>query len=364
MSDTFEQAREFFQHGIAHYEAGRFREAERDFAASLALLPGRVSTLTNLGAARLRLGRFQDAADLLEEALAQEPDNVEALGHRAEALAELEQHAAAMACIDRAVTLGPALAAAWSLRAKLLQTLGRFDEARSSFEKAIALGADDELNRYSLAALSGKAVPETAPRPYVEALFDGYADGFEEHLVRVLKYRAPEVLVAGLARSGRKFSCALDLGCGTGLCGVAVRPHVAALHGVDLSANMVERSAARRVYDDVVQADLVEYLATTHRRYDLVLAADVFIYVGALESAFAGVARVLEPGGVFCFSVECADPGTEYALRPSLRYAHAPGYIRKLAAQYGFEIGPTRDHPIRDDQGTPIPGWFAWLVKR
>jgi predicted TPR repeat methyltransferase len=364
MSGNFEQAREFFEHGIAHYEAGRFREAERDFAASLALLPGRASTLTNLGAARLRLGRFQDAADLLDEALAQQPDNVEALAHRAEALAELEQHAPALACVDRALALNPALAAGWSLRAKLLQTLGRFDEARASFEKAIANGADDELNRYSLAAVTGQATPATAPRQYVEALFDGYADGFEEHLVQVLKYRAPDILVAELVRSGRRFARALDLGCGTGLCGVAARPIAAKLDGVDLSSNMVQRAAARQVYDEVFQADLVEYLTGTPRRYDLVLAADVFIYVGALEAVFEGVARVLEPGGVFCFSVECAQPRQDYALRPSLRFSHSPGYIRKLAAQYGFEIGPTSEHPIRDDQRTPIPGWFAWLFKQ
>ena len=93
MSSNFEQARQFFVQGLAHYQAGRFAEAERDFAASLALLPGRPSTLTNLGAARLKLGKFQEAADLLEEALAQEPDNAEALGHRATALAELGRQA-------------------------------------------------------------------------------------------------------------------------------------------------------------------------------------------------------------------------------------------------------------------------------
>ena len=97
----------------------------------------------------------------------------------------------------------------------------------------------------------------------MESLFDGYADGFEEHLVEVLNYRAPTILVDGLRRMQRQFGCALDLGCGTGLCGVLLKPLSKTLHGVDLSRNMVERAAARGVYDAVAQADVAQYLADT-----------------------------------------------------------------------------------------------------
>ncbi|HSV36478.1 MAG TPA: methyltransferase domain-containing protein [Ramlibacter sp.] len=207
-------------------------------------------------------------------------------------------------------------------------------------------------------------MPTTAPREYVQGLFDGYAGDFETHLTQVLKYRAPQVLVEGLRASGRRFERALDLGCGTGLCGLQARPLAATLHGIDLSANMVQRAVARQVYDEVVQADLVEYLLATPRRYDLVLAADVFIYVGALEQVFAGVARVMPPQGVFGFSVELAPPGEDLVLRQSLRYAHSLRYIRKLAEQHGFEISSTKEHPIRHDQETPIAGLFAWLARR
>ena len=364
MGGNFEQAKRFFLRGLEHYQRGRFEPAELDFAASLALLPGRVSTLTNLGATRLKLGKCQEAADLLQDALAQEPDNVEALAHRASALAELGQVEEALACVQRAVSLDPQRGPAWTLHGNLLKALGQAQEARTSFEKALAHGGDPELNRYYLASLSGAPAPASAPRQYVESLFDGYAQGFEEHLVEVLKYHAPEILAAGLAGHGRRFARALDLGCGTGLCGLSVRPLADQLDGVDLSGNMVQRAAARGVYDSVVQDDLVDYLNATAKKYQLVIAADVFIYVGALEPVFAGVARVLAAGGIFCFSVEAAGEDEQLALRPSLRYAHSRGYIEKLAEQYGFEITATADHPIREDQRTPIPGLFAWLIRR
>jgi predicted TPR repeat methyltransferase len=364
MSGNFEQAKEFFVQGLAHYTAGRYLPAETNFAAALALAPGRPSVLTNLGATRLKLGKFQEAADLLGEALEKEPGNVEALGHLATALAELGQLSEALSRADHALSLAPALAPVWSLRGSLLKQMGRFEEAREAIEKAIANGADTELNRYYLASLTGAEVPAAPPRVYVESLFDGYADGFEAHLVDVLKYRAPDILVTELRRTGRRFDSALDLGCGTGLCGIAARLLVGKLDGVDLSANMVERAAARQVYDEVFRSDLVNYLDTTDRRYDLVLAADVFVYVGALDAVFGGVARVLEPGGVFCFSVEACEAEHDFVLRPSLRYAHSPGYIQKLAEQYRFEIFTTAEHPIREDQRTPIAGLFAWLVRR
>ena len=360
MSGTFEQARDFFIEGVAHYQAGRLAEAERSFAASLALVPGRASTLTNLGAVRLKLGKVQEAADLLEEALKQDPDNAEALGHRATALAELGQHKDALACADRALSLNDGLGPVWSLRGELLKDLGRYDEAAVSFEKAIAHGGDPQLHRYYLASLTGQDVPPAPPRQYVETLFDHYAEGFDEHLVQVLHYRAPQVLADGLKKMNRRFGRALDLGCGTGLCGPLVRPLADTLHGVDLSATMVERAAAVGVYDEVVQSDVVSHLQSTPHRFDLVLAADVFIYVGALQDVFAGVARAIEPGGVFCFSVE-ASTGEDVALQRSLRYAHSRGYIERLAAKYGFEIASTAAQPIREDQQKPIAGLYFWL---
>ena len=364
MPGTFEQAKTFFLQGLDHYQAGRLVQAERDFAASLALLPGRASTLTNLGATRIKLGRFADAADLLAEAIAQEPDNVEAHAQRAAALAELGQLEPALASVERALQLDPARGAAWTLRGSLLRTLGRNPEATAAFQQALANGADTELNRYYLASLTGDPPPPAAPRQYVRSLFDSYADGFQAHLVEVLHYRAPALLLGELERSGRHFSAALDLGCGTGLCGPLLRRLASRVDGVDLSQNMVQQAGRTQAYDQVLHADLVDYLLDTAQRYELVVAADVFIYVGALESVFEGVARVLEPKGLFCFTVEAARGGEELILQSSLRYAHSIGYIRKLAEPYGFDIAATSEHPIRDDQGTPIPGLFAWLARR
>ena len=359
MNGTFEQARDFFLAGLAHYQAGRFAQAEVSLAASLALLPGRASTLTNLGATRLKLGRPQDALELLDEALAQEPDNLEALGHRAASLAELGRREDALDCLDRVLALDAGLGHAWSLRGSLLKEAGRKDEAIAAFGEALAHGADPELNRYYLAGLQGGVTPAAAPRHYVEQLFDGYAGQFDAHL-QALNYRVPAVLAQGLPH-GRRFDAALDLGCGTGQCGPLLRPLTAALDGVDLSSNMLARAEELGMYRSLAQADVADHLAATPERYDLVVAADVFIYVGALDAVFAGVVRVLRPGGMFCFSLEEAAEGHDLLLQPSLRYAHSEGYLRALAGQHGFAVAKLARGTVREDQQVAIPGLFAWL---
>jgi predicted TPR repeat methyltransferase len=362
MDERFEQAKAFFLQGLAHYQAGRFEAADRDFGAALALVPGRPSTLTNLGATRVKLGRFAEARELLEDAVRQEPDNAEALAHLAAALAETGELPRAFDTVTRAVTLAPANAAAWTLRGTLARELGRTEEAAASYRTALAQGADPELVGYYLAGVTqGEPPPSTAPREYVEQLFDSYVDGFDEHLAGSLGYRAPQILVEGLG--GTRFAAALDLGCGTGLCAPLLRPRCDRLDGIDLSAGMVERARARGLYDDVRQADAAQFLTTTDRRYDLLIAADVFIYVGALEPVFDGASRVLHPGGAFCFSLEAADGHVDWELRMSLRYAHSGGYIRMLAAQRGFELQAMARHPLRIDQGRPVAGLFAWLRK-
>lgn len=357
--DTFEQAKAFFLQGIRHYEAGRFELARKQFEASLSLVPQRASTLTNLGATHLRLGAFADAAIVLEEATRIDATDAQAWGHRATALAELGRLAEALQCTQEALARDERLHAVWTMRGNLLRESGRTQEARECFRQALAHGGDAQLNGYFLAALSGAAAPSAPPRAYVQALFDSYAEGFEEHLREVLHYRAPEVLVRGLG--DRRFASALDLGCGTGWVGAELRGRARRIVGVDLSPNMVRQARARSAYDEVAQADVLEYLRAANGRFDLVVAADLFIYVGELRGLFAQVHRVLDAGGMFCFTAELASAHESVVLRPSLRYAHSRAYIESLARAQGFEVARIAEQPLRDEQRSSIPGLFAWL---
>jgi len=431
MNDTFEQARAHFTEALSMLEQGRWADAEERLEDSLRLLPGRASTLINLGVARLQLQRPQAALEALDAALVAQPDATDAWGHRGRALAALGRHDDALQAFDavlarqagdaaatfqrtlslnalrrhgealaalesllqtrpesgatwvqqartlqclgrhdealpsyrRALALDPTLGEGWSLLGQLLKDRGRTVEAASCFEQALAHGAAADLNRWFLAAVRGGSAPEHAPSAYVQRLFDGYAAEFDDHLLHGLHYRAPEELDRLLASTGTPRShAALDLGCGTGLCAPMLLRHARHVDGVDLSAAMLEQARATGHYRQLVHAELAAHLQATTERYGLVVAADVFIYVGALDQVFAGVRRVLEPGGRFAFSVESAGEAVPFELRPSLRYAHGVGTLRELARQQGLRWLAQHAAPLREDQGRPVAGLYLVLA--
>ncbi|MDP1967949.1 MAG: tetratricopeptide repeat protein [Burkholderiaceae bacterium] len=398
MNDPLEQARALFLQGLSLSEQGQLEPAAQHFEAALALAPGRASILMNLALTRIRMQHFDQAEPLLRSALAADEAQSDAwaalglvqmeLGQWGQALHSHEravvlgadtaavrmrlgqclarggQHDQALAAFDRAIELDAGLAEAWSQKGHLLREMHRLQDAAECYRRALELGADAELHSYYLAALEPDAIQGNAPRRYVEALFDQYADDFEDHLLQPLRYQGHSLLIAQLPAPGAAlFKKVLDLGCGTGLCGPLVRARSGFLCGVDLSAAMVDKTRARGVYDRVVQADLVDFLAAETEHFDLVLAADVFIYVGRLEQVFAQLAKRIPVGGLLAFTLEEAGPGFDVELRPSLRYGHSIAYVEALAAEHGFEWAASHSAPIRFDQQQAIPGRYVYLRK-
>jgi predicted TPR repeat methyltransferase len=179
--------------------------------------------------------------------------------------------------------------------------------------------------------------------------------------VEKLGYRGFEVLLQPLLGTGKRYRHVLDLGCGTGLCGPLVAPQADAIDGVDVSSGMLEQARKLGVYRELIHADLGEFLAATAMRPDLIVAADVFIYVGELATIFRSLRRILEPGGCLAFTVEPAGKGKDIQLLPSLRYAHSEAYIRRLADECCFTGVRICEAPIRYDQTTPIMGLYVYL---
>ena len=324
-------------------------------------MPRRASTLINLAAVQLRLGHADDAMASAEQALAVEPDSVDALLHRATAGAQLGRLPQALADVDRLIAVQPAHAAAWGLRGGVLRELLRLDEAAVAFETALRLGGDPELNAFYLAAVRRDASPPSPPAAYVRSLFDGYADDFDRHLVEDLRYEGHRRLVDVLARvAPGPYGAALDFGCGTGLCGPLLRPRVGRLTGVDISSAMLDKARALGVYDRLAQSDATTFLRDDGARYDLLVAADVFIYVGALEPVFEAADAAIAHG-TMCFSVELCDDAHDFVLQPSLRYAHSKASIQRLAATHRFDVLAIEHAAVREDQSAAVAGLYVVL---
>ena len=317
--------------------------------------------LANHGAALAEAGRLAESVRVLAAALSRRPDDATTLRNLGQALTALGDPAGAIAPLRRAVALGAAAPEAWLALAHALREAGAegaAEAARRVLAIADAPVALAEQARFLLAALGEDAAPDRAPAAYVKELFDAYAPRFDADLEGRLGYRTPALLAsllagAGIAPDGSRR--VLDLGCGTGLSGVALKPFAARLTGLDLSPRMLAQAAKRGVYDALEEADLLAWLPRHAGRFDLVAAADVLNYLGDLGPALGAIAGALVPGGIAAFSVE-AGAGAPFTLGPGLRYRHDPAHVAALARAAGLAELTREAAGLRIEKGSEVAG--------
>lgn len=238
---------------------------------------------------------------------------------------------------------------------------GRYDYAEDIFRRwAVAMPGDPTVD-YLRAALLGRAGPDRAPAGYLVHEFDQFAESFDA-VLRQLGYRGPDLIRAAVAAAVGPPAAALrvlDAGCGTGLCGPVLRPFARTLAGVDLSAEMLRAADARRCYDALRRADLVDHLRAAPGAYDLVAAADSLIYFGDLSVVFDAAAIAVRPGGFLVATLERHPDGPGTApvrLTRTGRYSHSQGYATEAAEAAGFAVRSARAEVLRAEEGEPVAG--------
>jgi len=279
--------------------------------------------------------------------------------------------AGAAEIFEQVLEAAPGFAGAWFALGGIREAEGDRERAIAAFVAARNADPQDYHGaRLRLARLGvGEATPAIMQR-HVRRLFDQHAPRFDQCLLQHLDYRAPQLLfeaVAAVAPSGgelTRFAAMLDLGCGTGLAGAAFRAGVDRLTGLDLSAAMIDEARRKALYDRLETGELIEFLAaeaTAKARYDLVVAADVLVYVEDLAAVAAAVRRVLEPGGLFGFTVETY-AGDGVLLRESLRYAHGAAHVRAAMAGAGLNLAYLAEVATRTERGEPVAGLLGVAV--
>ena len=267
----------------------------------------------------------------------------------------------ALCSYERAIRVKSDFAEAYECRGSVLMELGRDDEARVSFQTALELKPQLVTAKYYLATLGAAETPSQSPRDYVVGLFDSYANRFDQHLVEVLDYRAPVQLYEAVSRHIDIKAAAgsldiLDLGCGTGLCGVAFAELARTLVGVDLAPLMIARARMRNLYTDLIQGEICDILERASSFYDLIVSADVFIYIGDLEKVFILARERLTANGLFAFSIEHHEGSEDYVLRSTGRYAQSTEYMKRLAAVNALDILSDTSVTLRYQGDLPITG--------
>ncbi len=371
--------------------------AAADAAEAALLAPRDARAKAMLGLVMIELDRLDEAAACLDDAVRHAPTLGAAWRGLAEVMTRLGDGDAATAVHDAAIAnvpLDPRLrlaammaamqarqferalalglnarrdgladACIFGLLGHALSKLGRHDEAAEHYQDALRLAPEDPYVRHLVRAAGLLPGAVRAPPSYLEAVFDGYADNFDEHLIQ-LGYRVPGEIhdtLAGLIDEGQIASLGevLDLGCGTGLVGLLVAGlPMTHLTGVDVSENMIAKAQDKNVYDDLAVADLAMFLGQTAGSWDTILGGDVFCYFGTLDGVFASVHRALRPEGWLVCNVEEDLVGTEpgWRLEAQGRYVHHAQYVHDCLERTGFDEIALRAETLRMEGGAPVAG--------
>lgn len=335
--------------GKALVADGKVDEAINAYKLSIKLDPTKPSTLARLGAVLAMQSKFDEAFEIFDEAIKIQPKNAELYFNFGSVLQDHGLYERAISAYRAAISIEPDHADTWYNLGLTCRSHGNLEEAIKSFERTIELEPDYLEAKHLLSAVLGQTT-QTAPRQYVEHLFDANAGVFEKALVEKLEYQVPQILASLMTdvETYDQNGPVLDLGCGTGLVGHALDQCFSSIDGVDLSQSMLSLAQTKSIYNKLIHEDIVQFLGKSELDYQYFVAADVFIYIGELSEVFRLIKSRNKRSGHLIFSTEHSEIDG-YHLEKSGRYSHSKSYITKLSDEHGYEIHQFSEANLRKE---------------
>ena len=133
----------------------------------------------------------------------------------------------------------------------------------------------------------------------VAARYDAWASSYDDDLTS-WSYRAPTVVAQTVLTRNPAAGSVLDVGCGTGLVGQALRAgrFAGRLHGLDISQESLDIAEQGGAYDSLEQTDLQQELPVETGSVDAVTCVGVMTYLPDVEAVWRELARVARSGGL------------------------------------------------------------------
>ena len=320
-------------------------------------------TLIKMGRSLRLVSLYNEAIYYLSEACKLTPNLPGAQLELAQTYQAISKTDLAIKHYRRTLELSPKHSEALSHYAELMALENRLDKSAWAYRRLTKIFPKDSSFRHLLSASSQENIKGTTDEEYVKDVFDSYADSFEDHLVNALSYTIPNQLydLYKIHWTGKKLNI-MDLGCGTGLCGPIFKDIANHITGVDLSQGMLNEAQKKDAYNKLVLAELTSALKEEYHSQDLLIAADVFIYVGEIDSVFSAAIQALKPEGQFIFSVESLR-GDHFKLGVSGRYQHSEKYIVALSKKHNLSIQEQIPVIIRTELDQAVNGAIYILKK-
>ena len=352
-----------FNMGLAYFDLGDFQTAERHYQSASRENPTDPELYYNMGLNLRRLGKLDKALDAFSRCVELGDRSTDTLYNMALSHQECKRHELAASLYKQVLEADASHLSSLNNYAYLCHQMGQLDEAQSLYRRLLAINPSHSAARHLVNALTGTTT-SSAPLEYIESVFDSYAGHFEESLLQELHYQTPTELWKLYCKhfpDNNKGLC-LDLGCGTGLAGLAFQSACTAIHGVDISENILSVAKEKQIYTSLIKDDILNYLEHDDSLYNVIIAADVFTYMGDLAPLFNACMKRMDGGGLLIFSVEDG-AGNSFGLKDTGRYGHPDIYIRQLCQANGLSLVVSEKSRLRKDRDEWITGSLFILQK-
>jgi predicted TPR repeat methyltransferase len=352
--------------GVCYLKEKSFDEAVYYLATACRVNEDYAPAQYNLACALMEAKRYPQARMQFEQYLEKHGQDLEARYHLGFILMNLDVLSEAKNCFQAIVQANPHHVLAMHNLASVALKENESSVALGYYQRILSCDSQNEIARYMISALTQKNAPSQAPESYVKALFDQYAEHFDQHLKESLQYQTPQRLydlwlehqAVGLIPNQENSLSILDLGCGTGLAGELFKEQAKRLVGVDLSSEMLKKAQAKNIYDQLHEIEILQFLDAQAESFDLVVLADVVVYFGDLQALFKKLSRCAQ---AILLSIEHTDR-EKHELTASGRYCHPLKEVVNVANKYHFAHIASNEVVLRMQNHQAVKGEVVLLV--
>ena len=336
-----------FNKAVVLEKTGKENEAEDTYKEAIKANHHFEEAYNNLAGLLYKQGRTQEALENYRQVFVINPKNVLACFNLAIILEDTEDYQEAAGLCFNILSLDPTMQDAHIRLSSILPKWSALDKKEAlRYAKAWCKHfPDNPLARQTLNALSGR-INEEDLFTYTQNLYDAFADTYDQKMEE-LECKVPSLIKEKL--SSLHFKNALEIGCGTGICGKMIAPFCDKITGIDFSQKMIEKAKETNVYSKLKVVDALDFLSQTKETFDLIVAADVFCYIGDLEKLFTEIKWHLKKDGYFVFSIEKSDKGSSFEINPFGRILHSKKYMEELISNNELTIKDKVEDEIRKE---------------
>jgi|TARA_B100000959_G_C14701960_1_gene509169 predicted TPR repeat methyltransferase len=185
------------------------------------------------------------------------------------------------------------------------------------------------------------------------AHYEAWAETYDQELSEN-DYAQPQRCASALASHiDERDIRILDIGCGTGLSGVALKNlGFRNIEGCDFSSLMIEKAKDTNVYQGLFEADINKKLEIETETYDAAVAVGVLSFAHVRTDALREMLRIIKTGGLLVIGLN-EKYWSHDKVGEKLEKLSQEQVLEVLSQEYGDHL-----------PGTGLGGWVATIKKR